>query len=1183
MLAIVFGVAASATVGNVKASAATLAVDVQVTTHQSSAAASITSPTFTTHQTNEVLIAFLTSDGPNRAAGETFSAVTGGGLTWSLRVRANGQPGTAEIWQAVAPQALTNVSVTAMRASGSYTGTITVVSFSGADTSRTGATVSGSAQSGGPAVSLTTTVGGSWVWGVGNDWSTATARTPGSNQTVVDQYLAPVGDTYWVQRQNAATPNAGTAVTINDTAPTSDLWDLAAIEVVPQSSAGTTPPTAPTNLAATVVSSAEIDLSWTASTSSIGIAGYTVTRNGTAIGSSPNTTFNDNTVSAGTTYTYTVTAFDTQGNVSTPSNSVTVTTPAAGLDQTGQWGSLMNWPIVAVHGAMLPNGKILTWGDGSSTPTVWDPATNTFTNVPNAFANPMCGGQNILPDGRIITIGGGGVSGPGITTVTGFSPANSSWAQLAGTRFQTWYASTAVLPNGNLIRIGGVDGCNNCNPEVPEVYSPATNQWTTLSSNPTLLPMYPFTYVRPNGTVAVTGASEVTSALRIYDPAAQTWTTSDPNVVDGGSSAMYDTSKVLKAGSATDSGQPANPSATTAYTTDLGQATPRWTQSGSMAYARSFLNLTPLPDGTVLATGGETTKDGSNLNNGVLPAEDWNPATGAWTTWSSMAVPRLYHSIAMLMPDGRVFVAGTGNDTVAFVPDEYNAQIFSPPYLFKGPRPTITNSPSVVQYGSNFQISTSDAASITSVSLIRPAAVTHSFDQSAQRVSLPFTVSNGTLNVQAPASGASAPPGNYMLFIVNSSGVPSVASWVHLPAPYEDTLPPSAPRGLTATATTSSSVSLSWTAATDNVGVTGYNILRNGAKVGTSTTTSYTDNNVASGTTYTYTATAFDAAGNVSPASNSATATTPASTTPPVISNVSVSRANTTATVTWTTDKPSTSQVTYGTTTAYGSTTTLDPTLVTAHSQTLSGLTSGQLYHFSVTSSDGSGNTAGSPDSTFTTLANAPLAIDVQVSTHTSSAATTITSPAFSTKQTDELLEAFIATDGPGSGSSQTISSVTGGGLTWTLRSRANSRPGTAEIWQAVAPAALSNITVTATLSNGSYVGAMTVVSFTGANTSVNGATVSAGAASGAPTASITTTAANSWVFAVGVDWDKAMARTVGANQTLVDQDLAPVGDTYWVQRQNTTTPNSGTSVTMNDTAPTGDQWNLALIQIPGS
>ena len=292
-----------------------------------------------------------------------------------------------------------------------------------------------------------------------------------------------------------------------------------------------------------------------------------------------------------------------------------------------------------------------------------------------------------------------------------------------------------------------------------------------------------------------------------------------------------------------------------------------------MAYPRSYLNLTPLPDGTVLATGGGTTKDSSNLSDGVLPAEDWNPATGQWTTWASMAVPRLYHSIAMLLPDGTVLVAGTGD--LPGVTDERNYQIFSPPYLFKGARPTITSSPSMVQYGSNFQVSTPDAASITSVSLIRPAAVTHFFDQSARRVSLSFTVSNGTLNVQAPANGGDAPPGPYMLFIVNSNGVPSVASWVNLPAPYQEDTPPSAPSGLTATATSSSSVSLSWTASTDNIGVTGYDILRNGTKIGTTTATSYTDTSAASNTNYTYTVNAYDAAGQVSTPSNTATATTP--------------------------------------------------------------------------------------------------------------------------------------------------------------------------------------------------------------------------------------------------------------------------------------------------------------------
>jgi hypothetical protein len=568
----------------------------------------------------------------------------------------------------------------------------------------------------------------------------------------------------------------------------------------------------------------------------------------------------------------------TAKDVTGRSKAATAATSGTSPDQVGEWGPLMNWPTVAMHGELLPNGNILTWGDSSTGDTAveWDPTTNTFTNLPDAFANPACGGNNILPDGRVITVGGGGISpADANTNVTGFQGTNQTWAQLSSNAFPTWYASTTVLPDGNLLRMGGVDGCDNCNPEEPEEYFPATNQWITLSENPTLLPTYPFTYVRPDGTVAVTGASQVEEPLMIYNPTTETWTTSDSNVVDGGSSAMYDTGMVIKAGSnyGPDAVGDTAPSAATAYITNLNDATPTWTQTGSMSYPRSFLNLTPLPDGTVLATGGSTTKDSSNLSDGVLPAEDWNPATGQWTTWASMAVPRLYHSIALLMPSGQVFVAGTGD--LPGVTNELNYQIYSPPYLFDGPQPTITSSPSEVQYGSTFQVSTPDAASISSVSLIRPAAVTHFFDQSARRVSLTFTASNGVLNVQAPASGGDAPPGPYMLFIVNSSGVPSVASWVNLPASYQEDTPPSAPSGLTATATSSSAVNLSWTASTDNIGVTGYNIFRNGTKVGTSTTTSFTDSGLASSTTYTYTVTAYNAAGEVSTQSNSASASTP--------------------------------------------------------------------------------------------------------------------------------------------------------------------------------------------------------------------------------------------------------------------------------------------------------------------
>jgi hypothetical protein len=175
----------------------------------------------------------IASDGPNSAGSQTIAGLSGGGLTWTLRRRANTQAGTAEIWQAVAPTTLTNTVITATRASGSYQGTITVAAFSGADTTTNGAVASAAAASGAPSASLVTTRAGSWVWGIGEDWDTASARTIGPGQTMVDQFLSPSGDTFWTQRQTAPTPGVGTTVTINDLAPIGDRWDLALIEVRP--------------------------------------------------------------------------------------------------------------------------------------------------------------------------------------------------------------------------------------------------------------------------------------------------------------------------------------------------------------------------------------------------------------------------------------------------------------------------------------------------------------------------------------------------------------------------------------------------------------------------------------------------------------------------------------------------------------------------------------------------------------------------------------------------------------------------------------------------------------------------------------------------------------------------------------------------------------------------------------
>jgi Domain of unknown function (DUF1929) len=196
------------------------------------------------------------------------------------------------------------------------------------------------------------------------------------------------------------------------------------------------------------------------------------------------------------------------------------------------------------------------------------------------------------------------------------------------------------------------------------------------------------------------------------------------------------------------------------------------------AFARRHLNLATLPTGGVLATGGVGGTVFNDPTKAVYAAEMWNPGTGQWTTLSSMAIMRDYHGTTLLMPDGRVLVAG-GSES-AGAPDNKNAEIFSPPYLFRGARPTIGSVPATLRYGQTFRILTASASSIAKVSLIRLATVTHAFDENGRQLRLTFTAGATGLTVTAPSSGNIAPPGYYMVFIVNGTDVPSVAKIIKI-------------------------------------------------------------------------------------------------------------------------------------------------------------------------------------------------------------------------------------------------------------------------------------------------------------------------------------------------------------------------------------------------------------------
>jgi hypothetical protein len=161
----------------------------------------------------------------------------------------------------------------------------------------------------------------------------------------------------------------------------------------------------------------------------------------------------------------------------------------------------------------------------------------------------------------------------------------------------------------------------------------------------------------------------------------------------------------------------------------------------------------------------------------------------------------------------------------------------------------------------------------------------------------------------------------------------------------------------------------------------------------------------------------------------------------------------------------------------------------------------------------------------------------------------------------------------------------TGAGLTWVLVQRTNTQRGTAEIWRAFATAPLTNVTVTANLAK-SAISSITVMSFRGVNTSgTNGSgaignTGSGNGTTGTPTASLVTAGNNSLVVGVGEDWNAAPSVTVGPNQTLIHLWSVPNLATFWTQRQNATTPVSGTTVTINDTVPTNDLHNLTICEI---
>ena len=285
-----------------------------------------------------------------------------------------------------------------------------------------------------------------------------------------------------------------------------------------------------------------------------------------------------------------------------------------------------------------------------------------------------------------------------------------------------------------------------------------------------------------NGTVLDAGPDTTTQDAQSRHSG--TWTTVGTSPFDGASSVMYRPDKIMKSGTWADPDfyGGTNP----LYTADGRTAVHRHERAEPGMAIDSADGVRPLvrepdallPDGTVLAAGGMSTSDGTDLSKAVLPTEIWNPDTETWTTVASLTNGREYHSTALLLPDGRVLMAG-GGALPGRATDILNAEIYSPPYLFKGARPTIASAPVGAGYGASFDVTTPDAAQITKVSLVRTSSVTHSFNENQRFQFLSFTAGSGKVTVQAPGANL-APPGDYLLFLLNENGVPSVGSFIRL-------------------------------------------------------------------------------------------------------------------------------------------------------------------------------------------------------------------------------------------------------------------------------------------------------------------------------------------------------------------------------------------------------------------
>ncbi|MEO6969775.1 MAG: galactose oxidase-like domain-containing protein [Chthoniobacterales bacterium] len=483
----------------------------------------------------------------------------------------------------------------------------------------------------------------------------------------------------------------------------------------------------------------------------------------------------------------------------------------------GLWETLPYlMPINPIHCTLTHDGQILVVAGSENNPpehaagqyyaAVWNTQAGTI-NVQLLLWDLFCNGMLQLGDGRPIIVGGSSAVAPpyGDYRASIFDPATGEFNEVESMAHGRWYATVTNLGDGTFMAFSGLEEVGGTKPDddggpgvvnkTVEIYKIGSG-WSQPSTAPWIPPLYPRMHLLPNGNVFCSGEQR---ASDMFTPSTQTWTlnvatTNYTRTRKGGSSVLLPLDpqtgyvpRVMIMGGDT-------PNATaTAEIIDLSAATPAWRSLPPMSLPRTRMNAVILPTGKILALGGSAKdEDGTTAS---LAADLFDPTTETWSSAGVAVYPRLYHSCALLMPDATVEVVGSNPVKGTYEP---HIEHYSPAYLFTvdqngniipAVRPTISSAPAQVGYGATFTIGTPDAATINSAILVKAGSSTHSFDFEQRLIRLSYTAGNGALTATAPPTGYIAPPGYYMLFLLNQAGVPSLANFVRVsPAPND--LPP---------------------------------------------------------------------------------------------------------------------------------------------------------------------------------------------------------------------------------------------------------------------------------------------------------------------------------------------------------------------------------------------------------